>query len=140
MQRVIFSLLIFLVSYTSFSQQKYVTEEEFNEKISWLEVHETHLYLKDVLRKVPGATNSTNNWLVDGILYTSSPPMLYASQIKYIEVVNNILQGNMCQCNLIVKTIVTEKELDSRKNILNRLNKNIVEEPKKKKKKKKKKS
>ena len=62
MQRVIFSLLIFLVSYTSFSQQKYVTEEEFNEKISWLEVHETHLYLKDVLRKVPGATNSTNNW------------------------------------------------------------------------------
>ena len=137
MQRVIFSLLIFLVSYTSFSQQKYVTEEEFNEKISWLEVHETHLYLKDVLRKVPGATNSTNNWLVDGTLYTY-PPMLYASQIKYIEVVNNVLQGNMCQCNLIVKTTVTEKELVSRKNILNRLNKNIVEEPKKKKKKKKK--
>ena len=65
--------------------------------------------------------------------------MLYASQIKYIEVVNNILQSNMCQCNLIVKTIVTKKELVSRKNILNRLNKNIVEEPKKKTKKKKKK-
>ena len=66
--------------------------------------------------------------------------MLYASQIKYIEVVKNVLQGNMCQCNLIVKTIVTEKELVSRKNILNRLNKNIVEEPNKTKKKKKKKS
>ena len=42
----------------------------------------------------------------------------------------------MCQCNLIVKTIVTEKELASRKNILNRLNKNRVEKSKKRKKKK----
>ena len=136
MEKIIFSLLIFLVSHTSFSQQKYVTEEEFNERISWLEVHETHLYLKDVLRKVPGATNSTNNWLVDGILYTYAPLRLYASQVKYIEVVNNILQSNMCQCNLIVKTIVTEKELASRKNILNRLNKNRIEKPKNNKKKK----
>ena len=137
MKRIFFSIIIFLVSYTSFSQQKYVTEEEFNERISWLELHETHLYLKDVLRKVPGATNSTNNWLVDGILYPSAPLNLYASQVKYIEVVRGLHQANMCQCSLIVKTFVTEKELSSRKNILNRLNKNIIDKPKKKKKKKK---
>ncbi|MDA9851067.1 NAD(P)-binding domain-containing protein, partial [Flavobacteriaceae bacterium] len=67
MEKIIFSLLIFLVSHTSFSQQKYVTEEEFNERISWLEVHETHLYLEDVLRKVPAGepTDHVINNLLD---------------------------------------------------------------------------
>ena len=88
-----------------------------------------------MLRKIPGAKYEYG-WIVDGILY-NAPPQLYASQVRYVEVVNNILQSNTCQCSLIIKTAVNEKELNSRKNILNRLNKNRIEKPKKKKKKKK---
>ena len=51
---------------------------------------------------------------------------------------NNILQANTCQCDLIVKTLVTEKEFNSRKNILNRLNKNRPKKSRKQKNKKKK--
>tara|TARA_Y100000996_G_C22513527_1_gene639454 strand:- start:654 stop:1100 length:447 start_codon:yes stop_codon:yes gene_type:complete len=130
-------LLIFLTSASVFSQNNFVSDEEFNSKITWLEPHEVHLEFRDVLRKIPGA-NYEYGWIVDGILY-NAPPQLYASQVKYVEVVNNILQSNTCQCSLIIKTAVNEKELNSRKNILNRLNKNRIEKPKKKKKKKKKK-
>ena len=143
-------LLIFLTSMSAFSQNNFVSDEEFNSKITWLEPHEVHLEFRDVLRKIPGAnfefTNinipqktSSNGWLVDGILYDSYPQRLYASQVRYVEVVNSILQSNTCQCSLIIKTAVNEKELNSRKNILNRLNKKRIEKPKKKKKKKKKK-
>ena len=143
-------LLIFLTSTSVFSQNNFVSDEEFNSKITWLEPHEVHLEFRDVLRKIPGAnfefTNinipqktSSNGWLVDGILYDSYPQRLYASQVRYVEVVNSILQSNTCQCSLIIKTSINEKELNSRKNILNRLNKKRIEKPKKKKKKKKKK-
>ena len=144
-------LLIFFVSTSAFSQNNFISDEEFNSRITWLEQHEKHLEFRDVLRKIPGAnfeysyiniptkTSSSKGWLVDGILYDYPPQRLYASQVKYVEVVNSILQSNTCQCSLIVKTAVTEKELNSRKNILNRLNKNRIEKPKKKKKKKKKK-
>ena len=87
---------------------------------SWLEPHEMHLELKDVLRKVPGASRA-GDWEVDGITY-QSPPVIYASQVKYIERVTSFVQASNCRCNLIVKTIVTNKELKSRKNELNRLN------------------
>ena len=141
-------LLIFFVSTSAFSQNNFISDEEFNSRITWLEQHEKHLEFRDVLRKIPGAnfeysyiniptkTSSSKGWLVDGILYDYPPQRLYASQVKYVEVVNSILQSNTCQCSLIVKTAVTEKELNSRKNILNRLNKNRIEKPKKKKKKK----
>mgnify|MGYP001292785773 CR=1 FL=1 len=141
-------LLIFFVSTSAFSQNNFISDEEFNSRITWLEQHEKHLEFRDVLRKIPGAnfeysyiniptkTSSSKGWLVDGILYDYPPQRLYASQVKYVEVVNGILQSNTCQCSLIVKTAVTEKELNSRKNILNRLNKNRIEKPKKKKKKK----
>ncbi len=144
-------LLIFFVSTSAFSQNNFVSDEEFNSRITWLEQHEKHLEFKNVLRKIPGAnfeysyiniptkTSSSKGWLVDGILYDYPPQRLYASQVKYVEVVNGILQSNTCQCSLIVKTAVTEKELNSRKNILNRLNKNRIEKPKKQKKQKKKK-
>ena len=139
-------LLIFFVSTSAFSQNNFISDEEFNSRITWLEQHEKHLEFRDVLRKIPGAnfeysyiniptkTSSSKGWLVDGILYDYPPQRLYASQVKYVEVVNGILQSNTCQCSLIVKTAVTEKELNSRKNILNRLNKNRIEKPKKKKK------
>ena len=130
------TLLVFLFLFipcTIFSQVNYVTDEEFNEKITWLEPHELYLQLVDVYKKIPGV-KTTYAWEVDGLLYVD-PPMLLANQVKYIEVVNNILQSNICQCNLIVKTFVTEKEFNSRKNILNRLNKNRVKKTKNKKKK-----
>ena len=127
------TLLVFLFLFipcTIFSQVNYVTDEEFNEKITWLEPHELYLQLVDVYKKIPGV-KTTYAWEVDGLLYVD-PPMLLANQVKYIEVVNNILQSNICQCNLIVKTFVTEKEFNSKKNILNRLNKNRVKKTKKK--------
>jgi len=127
------TLLVFLFLFipcTIFSQVNYVTDEEFNEKITWLEPHELYLQLVDVYKKIPGI-KTTYAWEVDGLLYVD-PPMLLANQVKYIEVVNNILQSNICQCNLIVKTFVTEKEFNSKKNILNRLNKNRVKKTKKK--------
>ena len=37
----------------------------------------------------------SSNWLVDGILYYYPPQRLYASQVKYLEVVNSILQSNL---------------------------------------------
>ncbi len=127
------TLLVFLFLFipcTIFSQANYVTDEEFNEKITWLEPHELYLQLVDVYKKIPGI-KTTYAWEVDGLLYVD-PPMLLANQVKYIEVVNNILQSNICQCNLIVKTFVTHKEFNSKKNILNRLNKNRVKKTKKK--------
>lgn len=130
------TLLVFLFLFipcTIFSQVNYVTDEEFNKKITWLEPHELYLQLVDVYKKIPGV-KTTYAWEVDGLLYVD-PPMLLANQVKYIEVVNNILQSNICQCNLIVKTFVTDKEFNSKKNILNRLNKNRVKKTKKKKKK-----
>ena len=139
-------LLIFLASASTFSQNYLVSDEEFKSRINWLEPHEDHLEFREVLRKIPGAnfefinnnnpqkTTSSLGWLVDGILYYSYPQRLYASQVRYVEVVNSTLQSNTCQCSLIIKTAVNEKELNSRKNILNRLNKNRIEKPKKKKK------
>ena len=138
-------LLIFFVSTSAFSQNNFVSDEEFNSRISWLEPHEEHLEFDNVLKKIPGVNNKYEltyrlteigggsiRVMVDGILYSSPPQRLYASQVKYVEVVNSGLQSNACQCSLIIKTAVTEKELNSRKNILNRLNK--IEKPKKQKK------
>ena len=133
MKNILLVFLFLFIPCTIFSQVNYVTDEEFNKKITWLEPHELYLQLVDVYKKIPGV-KTTYAWEVDGLLYVD-PPMLLANQVKYIEVVNNILQSNICQCNLIVKTFVTEKEFNSRKNILNRLNKNRVKKTKKKKKK-----
>jgi hypothetical protein len=54
MERVIFSLLIFLVSYTSFSQERYITDEEFKEKITWLLPNEENLPFTEVINKIHG--------------------------------------------------------------------------------------
>ena len=133
MKNILLVFLFLFIPCTIFSQVNYVTDEEFNKKITWLEPHELYLQLVDVYKKIPGV-KTTYAWEVDGLLYVD-PPMLLANQVKYIEVVNNILQSNICQCNLIVKTFVTDKEFNSKKNILNRLNKNRVKKTKKKKKK-----
>ena len=141
MERVIFSLLIFLVSYTSFSQERYITDEEFKEKITWLLPNEENLPFTEVINKIHGYNKKRGGFEVDGILHSNLPYIL-SSRVKYIEIpqtTSSFSRISKCECSLIIKTIVTEKEFNSRKNILNRLNKNRVEKPKKKKKKKKKK-
>ena len=113
MKNILLVFLFLFIPCTIFSQVNYVTDEEFNKKITWLEPHELYLQLVDVYKKIPGV-KTTYAWEVDGLLYVD-PPMLLANQVKYIEVVNNILQSNICQCNLIVKTFVTDKEFNSKK-------------------------
>ena len=131
-------LLIFLTSTSVFSQNNLVSDEEFNSKISWLLPNEEILPLEDVIYKVRGYNRRRGGFEVDGILYSSLPYIL-SSRVKYIEIpetTNSTSRISKCDCSLIIKTIVTEKELASRKNILNRLNKNRVENSKKRKKKK----
>lgn len=129
-------LLIFLTSTSAFSQNNLVSDEEFNSKISWLLPNEEILPLEDVIYKVRGYNRRRGGFEVDGILYSSLPYIL-SSRVKYIEIpetTNTTSRISKCDCSLIIKTIVTEKEFNSRKNILHRLNKNKAKKPKKKKK------
>ena len=129
-------LLIFLTSTSAFSQNNLVSDEEFNSKISWLLPNEEILPLEDVIYKVRGYNRRRGGFEVDGILYSSLPYIL-SSRVKYIEIpetTNSTSRISKCDCSLIIKTIVTEKEFNSRKNILHRLNKNKTKKPKKKKK------
>ena len=129
-------LLIFLTSTSAFSQNNLVSDEEFNSKISWLLPNEEILPLEDVIYKVRGYNRRRGGFEVDGILYSSLPYIL-SSRVKYIEIpetTNSTSRISKCDCSLIIKTIVTEKEFNSRKNILHRLNKNKAKKPRKKKK------
>ena len=129
-------LLIFLTSTSAFSQNNLLSDEEFNSKISWLLPNEEILPLEDIIYKVRGYNRRRGGFEVDGILYSSLPYIL-SSRVKYIEIpetTNSTSRISKCDCSLIIKTIVTEKEFNSRKNILHRLNKNKAKKPKKKKK------
>ena len=53
--------LLILTSTSAFSQNNFVSDEEFNSKITWLEPHEVHLEFRDVLRKIPGANFEFTN-------------------------------------------------------------------------------
>ncbi len=120
----------------AFSQEDFVTNEEFNLRISWLLPSEEILPLGDVLHKIRGFNRRRGGFQVDGILYSSLPYIL-SSRVKYVEIpeyTNSTSLISKCDCSLIIKTIVTEKEFKSRKNILHRLNKNKTKELKKKKK------
>ena len=113
-------LLIFLTSMSAFSQNNLVSDEEFNSKISWLLPNEEILPLEDVIYKVRGYNRRRGGFEVDGILYSSLPYIL-SSRVKYIEIpetTNSTSRISKCDCSLIIKTIVTEKEFNSRKNIL----------------------
>ena len=113
-----------------------MSDEEFNSKISWLLPNEEILPLEDVIYKVRGYNRRRGGFEVDGILYSSLPYIL-SSRVKYIEIpetTNSTSRISKCDCSLIIKTIVTEKEFNSRKNILHRLNKNKTKKAKKKKK------
>ena len=114
-------LITFLTTQLTLSQETYITDEEFKQRVTWLLPHEENIPLKDVIGKVPGYGGG--KWEVDGILHFDIPTGIISSHVKYIEVPyarTNITSG--CDCGIIIKTIVTEKEFNSRKNILNRLN------------------
>ena len=139
--KIKYSLLLFLLVFqTIFSQKNYLSDEEFKSRISWLLPSEEILPFSDNLNKVRGYNKRRGGFQVDGILYSNLPYIL-SSRIKYIEIpeyTNSTSLISRCDCSLIIKTIVTEKEFKSRKNILHRLNKNKTKDLKKKKKKKKK--
>ena len=139
--KIKYSLLLFLLVFqTIFSQKNYVSDEEFKSRISWLLPSEEILPFSDNLNKVRGYNKRRGGFQVDGILYSNLPYIL-SSRVKYIEIpeyTNSTSLISRCDCSLIIKTIVTEKEFKSRKNILHRLNKNKTKDLKKKKKKKKK--
>ena len=132
-----YSLLLFLfVFQTIFSQENYVSDEEFKSRISWLLPSEEILPFSDNLNKVRGYNKRRGGFQVDGILYSSLPYIL-SSRVKYVEIpeyTNSTSLISKCDCSLIIKTIVTEKEFKSRKNILHRLNKNKTKDLIKKKK------
>ena len=135
--KIKYSLLLFLLVFqTIFSQENYVSDEEFKSRISWLLPSEEILPLSDNLNKVRGYNKRRGGFQVDGILYSNLPYIL-SSRVKYIEIpeyTNSTSLISKCDCSLIIKTIITEKEFKSRKNILHRLNKNKTKDLKKKKK------
>tara|TARA_B100001989_G_C24270179_1_gene331287 strand:+ start:142 stop:567 length:426 start_codon:yes stop_codon:yes gene_type:complete len=139
--KIKYSLLLFLfVFQTIFSQENFVSDEEFKSRISWLLPSEEILPFSDNLNKVRGYNKRRGGFQVDGILYSNLPYIL-SSRVKYIEIpeyTNSTSLISKCDCSLIIKTIVTEKEFKSKKNVLHRLNKNKTKDLKKKKKKKKK--
>ena len=134
--KIKYSLLLFLLVFqTIFSQENYVSDEEFKSRISWLLPSEEFLPFSDNLNKVRGYNKRRGGFQVDGILYSNLPYIL-SSRVKYIEIpeyTNSTSLISRCDCSLIIKTIVTEKEFKSRKNILHRLNKNKTKDLKKKK-------
>ena len=135
--KIKYSLLLFLLVFqTIFSQKNYVSDEEFKSRISWLLPSEEIPPFSDNLNKVRGYNKRRGGFQVDGILYSNLPYIL-SSRVKYIEIpeyTNSTSLISRCDCSLIIKTIVTEKEFKSRKNILHRLNKNKTKDLKKKKK------
>ena len=119
-----------------FSQERYITDEEFKEKITWLLPNEENLALKKVLYKIHGYNKDRSEFEIDGILYYNLPYIL-SSRVKYIEIpqtTSSFSRISKCECSLIIKTIVTEKEFNSRRNLLHRLNKKRIKNEKKKKK------
>ena len=129
-------LLLLFVFQTIFSQENYVSDEEFKSRISWLLPSEEILPFSDNLNKVRGYNKRRGGFQVDGILYSNLPYIL-SSRVKYIEIpefTNSTSLISKCDCSLIIKTIVTEKEFKSKKNVLHRLNKNKTKDLKKKKK------
>ena len=135
--KIKYSLLLFLLVFqTIFSQKNFVSDEEFKSRISWLLPSEEILPFSDNLNKVRGYNKRRGGFQVDGILY-SNLPFILSSRVKYIEIpeyTNSTSLISKCDCSLIIKTIVTEKEFKSRKNILHRLNKNKTKDLIKKKK------
>ena len=135
--KIKYFLFLFLFNcQLAFSQENYVSDEEFKSRISWLFPSEEILTFSDVLNKFRGYNKRKGGFQVDGILYSNLPYIL-SSRVKYVDILeytNSTSLISKSDCSLIIKTIVTEKEFKSRKNILHRLNKNKTKDLKKKKK------
>ena len=84
--KIKYSLLLFLLVFqTIFSQENYVSDEEFKSRISWLLPSEEILPFSDNLNKVRGYNKRRGGFQVDGILYSNLPYIL-SSRVKYIEI------------------------------------------------------
>ena len=82
-------LLLIIISQFSYSQERYITDEEFKEKVTWLLPHEENLPLIDVINKVPGYRGK-GRWEVDGILHVNIPVGIISSHVKYIEIPQSV--------------------------------------------------
>ena len=63
-------------------------------------------------------------WEIDGVIYIN-PPVLYANQVKYVEVLSGLAATNKYGSEgaagvIVVKTNVSEQKFNSRKNLWNR--------------------
>ena len=63
-------------------------------------------------------------WEIDGVIYIN-PPVLYANQVKYVEVLSGLAATNKYGSEgaagvIVVKTNVSEEKFNSRKNLWNR--------------------
>ena len=134
MKKVLLIYFLLFIPVIASSQAKYVSDEEFKERIIWLSPNEETLSFDKVIYRVRGYNRQRGGFEVDGVLYNNLPYIL-SSRVKYIEIpeyTSSTSYISKCNCSLIIKTIVTEKEFNSRKNILHRLNKNKVKKKKKK--------
>ena len=63
-------------------------------------------------------------WEIDGVVY-NNPPMLYVSQVQYVEVLSGLSATNKYGSEgaagvIVVKTNVSEEKFNSKKNLWNR--------------------
>ena len=144
-------ILIMLFSSLSFSQEDKIAKAQQDAMSS--------MSLVDALAsRIPGAKRITDRmgnkniairgrqsfktagnevlWEIDGVVY-NNPPMLYVSQVQYVEVLSGLSATNKYGSEgaagvIVVKTNVSEEKFNSKKNLWNRSS----EVPKKKKKRK----
>ena len=132
-------ILVMLFSSLSFSQEDKIAQAQQNAISS--------MTLVDALvSRVPGAKRVTDRmgnkniairgrqsfntagnevlWEIDGVIYIN-PPVLYANQVKYVEVLSGLAATNKYGSEgaagvIVVKTNVNEQKFNSRKNLWNR--------------------
>ena len=154
-----FLTLILLFSSLLFSQEDKIVQAQQNAISS--------MSLVDALvSRVPGAKRVTDRmgnkniairgrqsfktagnevlWEIDGVIY-NNPPVLYANQVKYVEVLSGLAATNKYGSEgaggvIIVKTNVSVEKFNSRKNLWNRSSQVVKKEGQKSKKKKNKKN
>ena len=134
-----FLILTMLFSYLSFSQEDKIFQAQQN-AISSMSLVDA------IVSRVPGAKRVTDRmgnkniairgrqsfktagnevlWEIDGVMY-NNPPVLYANQVKYVEVLSGLAATNKYGSEgaagvIVVKTNVNVEKFNSRKNLWNR--------------------
>mgnify|MGYP001191155995 CR=1 FL=1 len=134
-----FLILTMLFSYLSFSQEDKIFQAQQN-AISSMSLVDA------IVSRVPGAKRVTDRmgnkniairgrqsfktagnevlWEIDGVMY-NNPPVLYANQVKYVEILSGLAATNKYGSEgaagvIVVKTNVNVEKFNSRKNLWNR--------------------